>query len=667
MSDAPLTLRHFRLAGWEWALIVLILLGGFALRVARFTEVPPGVIHDEVLDWLNVKMVYSGDIRALYPHGGGREALYMFLLAGTYKTIGINLIAQRLPSLAFSMVGIAALFALAHRLFGRAAGFVAAATFATSYWAISMGRLGERTGSAPVMGLIASYLFVRLLARPNPALRRYIAAGIVLGVTLYTYPAALMFPAILAGWLILIALFRYQSLRSKWIKLGLSFAITGIMVIPLALAWANPTDTARANAVNAPLKALLAGDPGPTLDNVLPVLGVFTVKGDHGLEFNIQDQPIFPTPILGVLFYIGFAAALIGLFKGNPAHRPGYLLILLWLIGMLIPTLVTERPVNPSRTIGLLGVVYLFPAVAVMAVKDAIKGPMHLRWSASVILVAALGIVLQLQHSIVNYFHTWAENPVVRFLYQDEFRQLANDLDSRPDRLPLAIGGLTPDQMDPISMRLLMRDDHYADSSGYFDPQTALLIPAPQMSDTVLIAVPSSITLHPALAQKLSDWQIEPEATFNAYTLYVAHLQSANITPSIASEVDLALPGGSAPLITLIGIDSVGQITPGQSFTMLTFWRAHSASDRPLRIFVHVLAPDGSILAQSDVLGVPATQWRQDDVIVQTHDLTLLPDMPVGSYIVEIGMYDPARGVRLTAILSGVDHVEISLDLTQEP
>ena len=99
--------NHSRLRGREWLLITLILLTGFALRVAHFSDVPPGVIHDEVRNWLNIQLIYEGDIRPLYPYGGGREALYLFIQAISFRLIGVNLLAARFPSLAFGMIGMA--------------------------------------------------------------------------------------------------------------------------------------------------------------------------------------------------------------------------------------------------------------------------------------------------------------------------------------------------------------------------------------------------------------------------------------------------------------------------------------------------------------------------------------------------------------------------------
>jgi hypothetical protein len=643
--------------------MLLILLLGFGLRVASFSEAPPGLIHDEVRNWLNARLILGGDIRPLYPYGGGREVLYLLIQAVSFRLIGDNLLAARLPSIAFSMLGVALSFSLARRLFGRGAGMVAAAGMATSFWALMFSRLAVRTGSMPVMGLLVAYLTLRLLQGERPPLWHYVLAGLALGATLYTYPSALVFPAVLLIWVGLVALMKKEWVRGKWWRLGLSLAVAGIVAIPLARAWSDPATAVRAEEVDAPLEALLVGDIGPVLANVGPVLGVFSVRGDHGLEFNVQDQPIFPTPLMALFFYAGLGWALWKLFDSGDERRPGYALALLWLVGMLIPTLVTERPVNPSRTIGLLGIVYVFPAITAVAAHQLARRARHPLLGTGVALVVVLGVALQLGHTARGYFTTWNDNPVIRFLYQDEYRLIAADLDTYDDASPTAVGGLTPYEMDPASMYLLMADKGQASALGFFDPQTALLVPSPGADDAVHVIVPDFITLHPVLAAHLDGWGFRPDplragAPCTRYTLQGD--RATVLSTATGAEVDFHVPGDLAgqPLVMLVGLEMVGEAEPGGGFTLLTGWRAARPSTTQLRIFVHLTDEAGNIVAQSDVLGVPAPQWREGDLIVQAHDLFLPGDAPPGPYWLNVGLYDPVSGVRLaTPDLPTGDHV----------
>jgi 4-amino-4-deoxy-L-arabinose transferase-like glycosyltransferase len=653
-----------RLAGWEWSIIAAILLLAAILRFAQFSHVPPGISHDEVFDWYNAQLIYKGDIRALYPYGGGREPLYQFLVALTFKLIGSNIMALRLPAIALGMIGIAGTYALARRLFGRFAAVFASTGLATSYWALTMSRLGERTGSAPVMGILVVYVYLRLLQERKPPLWQYALAGAALSLSLHTYPAALMMPIIIAAWLGVTTVVHREWLVGKWRGLALSFGVAALLSLPLALAWTNPANITRADTVNGPLEALLGGDPSLVLANIPLVLGMFTIQGDPGLDVNNNALPVYSTALVQALFYFGLLWALIGLFSARDKRRAGYALALIWLIAMLVPTLVTQRALNPSRTVGLLGIVFIVPAIAVMGIHEFFKHNNQRQYSYGLMGAVGLALILQLQNTAYNYYVSWPANPVVRFWYQDYYVDIAKDLDARSDQPPAAIAGLTPEMMDPGSMILLMNNDAYAQSLEFFNPQNALLLPAGNSDETTLIAVPATVPLHPVLAGKLGEWGVTPEMSNEVYTMYVARPETLTASGSEHLSLEYAFHGAASRadyFATLLGTEIVGEAAPGQSFTLLTYWiiDQQPANLHPLRIFVHMITPDGIIVAQSDILGVPAVQWRQGDVIVQTHDIALLPDAPPGPYKLRIGLYNPETNIRLQVDDVSGDFVEI--------
>lgn len=630
--------------------LVLILLAAWLLRVSQFESAPPGVIHDEVRNWLNIQLIYAGNIRVLYPYGGGREAFYLFIQAVSFKLIGTNLLAARFPSLMFSMFGVAISYAFAKRLFGKPAGLIAAAGFAASFWGLMFARLAVRTGSMPVMALITAYVFWRAVRRPSPTIGLYLLAGGLLGLTLYTYPSALIFPMVMVSWLAFDYLFEKRPVR-KALPLIPAFVVTVAIALPLLIAWRNPDATARADAVNAPLEALQQGDPSLVLANVSPVLGVFSVRGDVGLEFNVQNQPIFPT-LLGQLFYIGVVWALIGLIA-SPKYRSAYALCLLWLIGMLVPTLVTEDPVNPSRTIGLLGIVYLFPAIAFVGVMS-LKIPQRLKNGA--VLLVVLFLAEQAWHTNRAYFTTWNENEVVEFLYQREYREIAEELDGVYVGPEVAIAGLTPFELDPATMQLYLADDQLALGTGYFDPQTALLIPLHEPG-TACVVLPDFVSLHPALTERLDEWGYRNQfgnRLPGASACGGFHSQLSPIYDALEQEPLTSFSDGEQELASLIEVEVRADRAP---LTVLTYWETHTASPAELRLFVHAVGSDGNIIAQSDVLGVPAQQWREGDLFVQVHELFVEDASSVNGF--NVGVYQPETGVRLSTS-DGVD--VISLD-----
>ncbi|NDJ55274.1 MAG: hypothetical protein GYB68_19555, partial [Chloroflexi bacterium] len=579
----------------------------------------------------------------------------------SFRLLGDNLLAARLPSIAFSTLGIAISFSLGRRLLGRGAGLVAAAGFASSFWALMFARLAVRTGSMPVMAMISAYLLLRLAQRKDLEWPLTIGAGLALGLTLYTYPSALVFPALMLAWLGFMHLIREMPTTS-WRSLGLAYALMLIMAIPLLLAWLNPEATARADAVNAPLESLLDGDPSLVIANVVPVLGVFSVAGDSGLEFNIQNQPIFPTIPLAILFYLGLIWSMFGVFDRREATRVGYAFILLMLFGMLVPTLVTERPVNPSRTIGLLAVVYLLPAVATMKALNLAHGADRPDVRLAVFGVVAAALIVQMDHSIRHYFEVWPSNPVVAFLYQEAYQAIAQDELHWADEHDLfAIGGLTPYEMDPASMRLLAEPDPHPAQVVYFDAQTSLLIPGARKADaTRILAVPSSISLHPALGGLLEPLGLQSIGSNRHYRLYEA---AQPAIPTISANTDFGRTGAEEPLIRLLRAEPIIPAVPGQALMIVTAWEVLGETQGALRIFVHVVDQNDSILAQSDILGVPPDQWREGQVFLQAHDFLLPIDAPPGPYGLRVGLYDPNTTNRL-AVLSppGGNSVHIELE-----
>lgn len=66
---------------------------------------------------------------------------------------------------------------------------------------------------------------------------------------------------------------------------------------------------------------------------------------------------------------------------------------------------------------------------------------------------------------------------------------------------------------------------------------------------------------------------------------------------------------------------------------------------------VHLMAPDGSLVAQYDRAplqgGVPTTMWREGDTLLDTYQIDIPPDLPSGEYRLLIGLYDLPTLARL--------------------
>lgn len=118
--------------------------------------------------------------------------------------------------------------------------------------------------------------------------------------------------------------------------------------------------------------------------------------------------------------------------------------------------------------------------------------------------------------------------------------------------------------------------------------------------------------------------------------------------------------------IALIGLTARRQTAvPGDIIPLELYWKALNALDINFQVFVHVLAPDGTLVAQSDKLHpgeFPTRRWSLDAYVRDEHYLALPPDLPPGEYHVTAGLWVQSEGWRLPLLVDGVqvgDNVEL--------
>ena len=98
--------------------------------------------------------------------------------------------------------------------------------------------------------------------------------------------------------------------------------------------------------------------------------------------------------------------------------------------------------------------------------------------------------------------------------------------------------------------------------------------------------------------------------------------------------------------VTLVGADWEPRgetLQPGATLTVTLVWQGEREMETSYRVFLHLLGPDGSLVAQSD--GEPAgwtrptTGWVPGEVVVDERVLSLPAALPPGEYRLTVGMY----------------------------
>jgi len=96
---------------------------------------------------------------------------------------------------------------------------------------------------------------------------------------------------------------------------------------------------------------------------------------------------------------------------------------------------------------------------------------------------------------------------------------------------------------------------------------------------------------------------------------------------------------------------------PGGALGITLYWQAQQKMSASYTVFVHVLAPDNSIVGQRDNPpnngDSPTNSWIEGEVISDRYEVPIKPNVPDGEYLIEVGMYDPASLVRLPITLDG--------------
>jgi hypothetical protein len=114
-------------------------------------------------------------------------------------------------------------------------------------------------------------------------------------------------------------------------------------------------------------------------------------------------------------------------------------------------------------------------------------------------------------------------------------------------------------------------------------------------------------------------------------------------------EISLNAPFGD--LATLLGANfSSAPVLPGP-FTLTLAWRAEAEMTTSYRVFVHLVDEEGQIVAQSDgepaAWSRPTTGWLPGEIVLDSHTLDLT-NVPSGTYQINVGLYDPADGERIS-------------------
>lgn len=663
---------------YRW--LLLILLAAVFLRLYNLSSIPPGLTHDEADHGLTAWSIVHEGVRDIYfTVGYGREPLYDYVTASLMTFLGSTYFAGRVTAAYFSVLLIAAMTAWVRRAFDNSTALLTAAGLAVGFWPVMAGRQALRSTLLPALFALAVVLFwlgldhlqgceTRLsTARVHPILK-FAAAGILLGLTIYTYIPArwlwIIFPLFLLYlFLVSKSLFR-KAIGPTILMLLIMLVIAAPLLIFLT---ANPAAEVRIQQLAAPLFAARTGDWALLLQNTSQALRLFFLEGDPAWRYNIAGKPLLG-PAMAVLFLAGLFIVMWHIFTHRAKEQsswewhygPASLLAISWLGAGLLPALITGSDLSMTQTIGMQPVIYLFPAMALSAagrIKIAGQPLTDRRW-------VVIGLVLFFAGSAVltyrDYFITWANNPEVRVQYESTL-STAIDYLNEHGQGQAAISTITPSRYhSPAVAQMRLRND--AVDLRWFDARSSLLLPGMGQGT---IFIPGFTSLAPPLKPFFSTAELQttlplPDTDLDR-PLTVYTVEGAKILADWQGRLE-PVEAQFSDVVTLLGYHlESSTIKSGEKMQLVTYWQA----ERPLEnamIFVHILGADGVPLTQQDLLGVPGSTWQAGTNYLQVHEIPIPTTMPPGQYPIVVGVYDQVDGKRLT--LSGSNQGENLFHLT---
>ncbi|MCW5850644.1 MAG: glycosyltransferase family 39 protein [Anaerolineae bacterium] len=167
---------------------------------------------------------------------------------------------------------------------------------------------------------------------------------------------------------------------------------------------------------------------------------------------------------------------------------------------------------------------------------------------------------------------------------------------------------------------------------------------------------------------------VDADVPGGTYTLHVSLLGGAGAALGTADLGQLTVrpvaatftrPAIAHPLrvdlgerVDLAGYDLQAEtVAPGGTVNLTLYWHPQGRLTQSLKVFTHLVSPDGVIVGQRDNVPVdntrPTTGWRPGEYIVDRYSIPVPATARAGRYELRVGLYDPLANERLPVQVDG--------------
>lgn len=630
-----------------------------ALRFWALGRIPPGLYHDEAFNGLDALGVLEGIRPIFFEANNGREPLFIYLVALSVAALGRSPGAIRMVAAVLGTLTIPATYLMAKAMFNQRIGLLAAAITGLTLWHVNLSRIGFRAVAMPLF--VALALWQLWLGLKDGHQCHFLAGGLLYGLTFYTYLAARFTIVALAAFGLHLILVRSGKLEAGNWKLGaLTFVLAALVVLaPLMVYVAMQKDVFlhRVGQVSIFNPAINQGDFwGTLLRHTGRTLLMFTNRGDFIPRHNVPLRPVFD-PVLSVFFVLGLVLCLRH-FRQSAEHA----FVLIWLVVMLLPTILAEDAPHFLRSVGILPVAFVVPAIGLDSLWCFLENRTFTSIAASAV---ALVLLFGLGDTSMDYFARHAASQEVKY----HFETAAVDLAVQANRF-LGTGwdgtGFMASQTPPSPGRhLYITDRLWRDwASVRFlvptSPNLTILgeggkLPQDSSNEVMLIVWPYEeynryLTLLPigstiAVQEgSLERGDLEKEARLLCVTF------TATPTTIPAGEPEARFEKGVAL------VDHQLFVVSPQQLRLRLLWQAEAEIETDYTVFVHLTRGD-AILDQDDSPPArgyyPTSLWRVGDIVDDEHTLALPEPYDPAEHRIIVGLYNLETLQRLQVLDQG--------------
>lgn len=362
-----------------------ILALAIVLRFMGLDANPGGLYVDEAAEALSAQRLQhlSGFPPVFFADGGGREALFAYLVAFGFGLFGESVLVLRSVAAAIGVGAVAAIWLLGRR-FGAIAALAAAAWAAGSMWLICVSRDGMRNTLVPLLGALALAALLGWERRPGRG-SAALAGGVTALATLYTYQPLKLLPILVVVWLWWLR----RTNRPAYLALHPTFGFGVVAFL----------------AVGAPMIAAAITDPGAWFGRAagvslfsdaawqlpghwLQTLGMFAVTGDPNGRHNVDALPLLGAPLTALA---ALGVGRLWVRRHDPAHA-----LLLWSLPVFLlpPMLATEGDApHFLRALGLAAPLAITIGLGVATLAGWISDRWGVIAGRAVLTMAAAGLL----------------------------------------------------------------------------------------------------------------------------------------------------------------------------------------------------------------------------------------------------------------------------------